>query len=182
MLSERLMSELNRQINYELYSAYLYTAMETYFLDRGLEGFANFFKVQTMEELAHARILFQYVYRKNGHVALETIDKPEAGFASIIDVFEKALAHEKFVTSRIYMLVDIALEEREHATSSFLKWFVDEQVEEEESFQGLVDRLNLMGDKPSNLFMIDAELGQRAFTLPAPLAPGAPAAPIAPAR
>ena len=170
MLSERLVSELNRQINYELYSAYLYTAMETYFLDRGLTGFANFFKVQTQEELAHARIFFEYVYRKNGHVTMEAIDKPEADFASILDVFEKAFAHEQFVTSRIYKLVDIAIEEREHATNSFLKWFVDEQVEEEESFQGLVDRLNLMGDKPSNLFMIDVELAQRVFILPAPLA------------
>lgn len=175
MLSERLVSELNRQINYELYSAYLYTAMEIYFLDRGLGGFANFFKVQTQEELAHARILFEYVYRKNGRVALEAIDKPEADFTGILDVFEKALAHEKFVTGRIYKLVDIAIEEREHATDSFLRWFVDEQVEEEESFQGLVDRLNLMGDKPSNLFMIDAELAKRVFTLPAPLAPTEPA-------
>lgn len=175
MLSERLVSELNRQINYELYSAYLYTAMETYFLDRGLAGFANFFKVQTQEELAHARIFFEYVYRKNGHVALEAIDKPEVSFASILDVFEKALAHEQFVTSRIYELVDIAVEEKEHATNSFLKWFVDEQVEEEESFHGLVNRLNLMGDKPSNLFMIDADLAQRVFTLPVLLAPSAQA-------
>jgi len=175
MLSERLVSELNRQINYELYSAYLYTAMETYFLDRGLTGFANFFKVQTQEELAHARIFFEYVHRKNGHVALEAIGRPETNFASILDVFEKALAHEQSVTSRIYKLVDIAIEEREHATNSFLKWFVDEQVEEEESFQGLVGRLSLMGDKPSNLFMIDAELAQRVFTLPSPLAQSAQA-------
>jgi len=166
MLSERLVSELNRQINYELYSAYLYTAMETYFLDRGLTGFANFFKVQTQEELAHARIFFEYVYRKNGHVALEAIDKPEANFASILDVFEKALAHEQFVTSRIYKLVDIAIEEKEHATNSFLKWFVDEQVEEESSADAIRQKLRLIGKSGEALLLLDKELAARVFVNP----------------
>ncbi|MEA4884810.1 MAG: ferritin [Clostridia bacterium] len=169
MLSERLQGELNQQINYELYSAYLYASMETYFLGKSLNGFANWLKVQTQEEMAHARIFFEFMHRKNAAVDLEAIGKPDADFRSILDVFERALAHEKFVTGRIYTLMDIAKEEREHSTVSFLQWFVDEQVEEEDNFQGLVDKLKLIGDNPHALLMLDAELAARVFVMPAPL-------------
>lgn len=169
MFSEKMLKELNEQVNYELYSAYLYMAMETYFQDKNLSGFANFFKVQTEEETAHARIFFEFIHRKGGKVVLEAIEKPEAEFSSVLDVFKQALEHEKFVTSKIHNLVDTAMEQKDHATYSFLQWFVDEQVEEEDSFQGIVDKLELIGDNVQALLMLDAELAQRTFVVPAPL-------------
>lgn len=172
MLSNKMLEELNKQLNYEIYSAYLYVAMENYFQEKNLEGFANFFKVQTQEELAHARIFYEYIYRMGGKVTLYPIEKPEENFGSILDLFKKALSHEKTVTERIYKLVDIAIEDKDHATNAFLQWFVNEQVEEEESFQRLVDKLELIGDNIQPIFMLDAELAQRTFVLPAPLAQG----------
>jgi ferritin len=170
MLSQKMLEELNRQMNYELYSAYLYTAMEVFCQEKALDGFANFFKVQTEEEMAHARIFFNFIGRKNGKITLHPIEKPENDFINILDMFKKALAHENFVTSRINKLMDIALEEKDHATKSFLQWFVDEQVEEEESFQNIVDKLELIGDNVHALLMLNSELAQRTFTPPAPLA------------
>lgn len=170
MFSENMLAELNKQYNYELYSGYLYMAMEAYFHGKGLSGFANFFKVQTEEEWAHARIFYEFIIRKGGTITLDSIEKPEADFDSPLDLFKKALAHEEFVTSRINKLVDIALEDKDHATNSFLQWFVDEQVEEEENFQGIVQKLELIGNDVHALLMLDAELGQRVFTVPAPLA------------
>ena len=172
MFSDKMLVELNRQINYELYSAYLYMAMENYFQEKNLGGFANFFKVQTEEERAHTRIFYEFIYRKNGKVTLDTIGKPETQFDGILDVFKKALEHEKFVTGRINELMDIAIGDRDHATNSFLQWFVDEQVEEEETFQGLVDKLELIGDNVQALLMLDSELAQRTFVVPSPLTQG----------
>ncbi|MDK2794033.1 MAG: ferritin [Caldanaerobacter sp.] len=170
MLSERMLEELNKQLNYEIYSAYLYVAMENYFQERNLEGFANFFKVQMKEELSHARIFYEYIYRMGGKVTLYPIEKPEENFGSILDVFKKALEHEKTVTQRIHKLVDLAIEERDHATNAFLQWFVNEQVEEEESFQKIINKLELIGDSMQPIFMLDSELAKRTFVLPAPLA------------
>lgn len=169
MFSEKLLNELNKQVNYELYSAYLYMKMEAFFAEKSLNGFANFFKVQTTEERDHARMFFDFILRKGGKIALDTITKPEADFADILDVFKQALEHEKFVTSRIYELSDIAREEKEHATLSFLQWFVDEQVEEEETFQEIVDKLEFIGDNVHAILMLDAELAQRTYTPPAAL-------------
>ncbi len=170
MFTENMLAELNKQHNYELYSAYLYMAMEAYFHEKGLSGFANFFKVQTEEERAHARIFYEFIIRKGGSVTLDAIERPEADFESPLGLFKKALAHEEFVTSRINTLVDIAIGDKDHATNSFLQWFVDEQVEEEESFQGIVQKLELIGTDVHALLMLDAELAQRVFVVPGPLA------------
>jgi ferritin len=143
--------------------------MENYFQERNLEGFANFFKVQMEEELSHARIFYEYIYRVGGKVTLYPIEKPEENFESIIDVFKKALNHEKTVTQRIHKLVDLAIEEKDHATNAFLQWFVEEQIEEEESFQKIINKLELIGDSMQPIFMLDAELAKRTFVLPAPL-------------
>ncbi|MDI6604236.1 MAG: ferritin [Thermoanaerobacteraceae bacterium] len=172
MLSNKMLDALDKQINYEIFSAYLYVSMENYFQEKNLEGFANFFKVQIQEELAHARIFYEYIYRMGGQVVLYPINKPEVSFDSSLDLFEKALKHEKSVTERIYKLVDIAIDDKDHATNSFLQWFVNEQVEEEENFKRLVDKLGFIGDKVQPMFMLNAELAQRVFVLPSPLAQG----------
>ncbi|MBE6055196.1 MAG: ferritin [Clostridium sartagoforme] len=164
MLSKNLLKGLNDQINFEFYSSYIYLAMSGYCHSIDLDGFANFFRVQAKEELDHAMKLYDYVYQKNGTVELEQVDKPNADYNGVIDVFQKAYEHEQIVTKRIYELTDIAYEEREHSTISLLKWFIDEQVEEENNFNSLVKRVRRIEDNPAGLYMMDDELATRVYT------------------
>ena len=166
MISKKLFEELNNQVNYEFESAHIYLAMEAYFASKNLPGFENFFKVQVEEERAHAKLFFNYISRMNGDITIGTMAKPNNEFESIIDPFKKALEHEKFITSRIYLLMDLAIEEKEHATISFLKWFVDEQVEEEESFTNIIAKLERIGNDVNGLYMLDTELAARVFVPP----------------
>ncbi len=131
-----------------------------------LGGIANFFRVQAQEELFHAMKLYDYIFQKNGVVELDKIDKPEGKYESIIDVFETGYKHEQLVTSRIYKLADIASEEKEHATISLLRWFIDEQVEEENTFNTLLKKIKRAEDNPAALYMLDEELATRVFTPP----------------
>ncbi|MBD7914811.1 ferritin [Clostridium sp. Sa3CUN1] len=164
MLSERLLKALKDQVNFEFYSSYTYLAMAGYCESIDLAGFANFFRVQAKEELDHAMKIYDYIYQKNGSVVLEQIDKPKAEYDGIIDVFEKGYEHEQLVTKKIYELTDIAYEEREHSTISLLKWFIDEQVEEENSFSSLVKRVRRIEDNPAGLYLMDDELAARVYT------------------
>lgn len=166
MISERLFEELNRQLNYEFYSSQQYLHMAAYFEDQDLPGFANFFKVQAEEERFHAFKFYDYINQRNGKIRIEGFDIEDEEYSSILDAFKAGLRHEKEVTQRIYDLSDIALEEREHGTISFLKWFIDEQVEEEDSFNTIIKKLERIGDDSSGIFMLDAELAQRTFTPP----------------
>ncbi|OAT80425.1 ferritin [Desulfotomaculum copahuensis] len=168
MLPEKLLQALNEQITYELYSAHLYLSMAAYCAGEELNGFVNFFKVQTEEEKFHAMKFFDFINDRNGRVRLGGLDEPPADFASLPAVFEKAYAHEQMVTGRIYRLMDIATEEKEHATISFLKWFIDEQVEEESTFNGIIVKLKRISDDSTGLYNLDAELATRVFTPPAP--------------
>lgn len=167
MISEKLMKELNEQIKYEFFSANLYLAMAAYCASEDLDGFSNFFKVQAEEERFHAMKFFDYVNEMGGRVTISAFDEPQNEYTSIVDVFKQGLEHEKFVTARIYKLTDLAMEEREHATISLLKWFIDEQVEEESSFSSIVKKLTRIGENSNALYMLDSELGQRVFTPPA---------------
>ena len=166
MLSRRMTDELNLQVKYELFSAHMYLAMEAYCAENNLEGFANWFKVQSQEEQAHARFFIDYINRMGGTVKMLGLEEPNGYFENILDVFKKGYEHELFVTSRIYHLSDIALEERHHASSSFLKWFVDEQVEEESSFLGIIKKLEMIDGNTSGLYMLDKELAARVFVQP----------------
>ncbi len=167
MPSQRMLDALNSQIQKEFFSEYFYIAMEAYFADNDLDGFANFFNVQAREERDHAYKFFYFMGRAGGRVVLEALEQPKNDFESPLQVFELALEHEKFITKSIYELVDIALEEKDHTTSSFLNWFVDEQAEEEESMSKIVKKLKLLKDNPAGLFMLDQELGQRVYVAPA---------------
>lgn len=166
MLSDKLMNAINDQINYELYSANVYLAMQSYFASNDLDGFANFFKVQIQEETFHANKFFDYLSQMGGRVIIGSMPAPQSDFESVLHVFKEALAHERTVTQRVYNLMDIATEEREHATISLLKWFIDEQVEEETNFGGIVKRLERMGEDSAALYMLDSELASRVFTPP----------------
>ncbi|WDV46723.1 ferritin [Clostridiaceae bacterium M8S5] len=166
MVTEKLLNELNEQINYEFESAHIYLAMAAYCADQDLEGFANFFIVQAEEERFHAMKLYNFVNEMGGRVVLRALKGPENKFDSILDVFKKALDHEKSVTKRIYNLMDIANGEREHATSSMLRWFIDEQVEEEATMTSIIKKLSRLKDNSHGIFMLDTQLGQRVFTPP----------------
>lgn len=165
MLKERVLKALNEQVNAEQYSALLYLSMSAWFEDKGLPGFANWMYVQYQEELTHANKIFKYVVERSGKAELKAIEQMPTEFDSVIDVVEKTLAHEQHVTELINNLVDVANEERDHATQSFLQWFVDEQVEEEANVTEILDSLKLIeGEgKGNGLFMLDRELRQRVF-------------------
>ncbi len=166
MLSQRMEEALNKQVNAELYSAYLYLSMAAYFESMNLEGFAHWMKMQTQEELTHAMKFYNFINERGGRVRLATIEAPPSEWASPLAAFEAALKHEQYVTSLINDLVNLALEERDHATNIFLQWFVSEQVEEEASVGAVVERLKLVGDSPQGLFMVDREMAKRVFNLP----------------
>lgn len=166
MIKERVLKALNDQINAEQYSALLYLSMSAWFEEKGLPGFANWMYIQYQEELTHADKIFKFVVERNGKVELKAIEQMPVAFESIVDVVERSLAHEQHVTSLINNIVDIAYEERDHATHSFLQWFVDEQVEEEANVTEILDSLRLIeGEAKGNgLFMLDRELRQRTLT------------------
>ena len=166
MLSEKLLTALNEQITHELYASHLYMAMAGYCAGADLDGCANFFLMQAEEERFHAMKFFDFINDKDGDIKFAALDNPDASYDSVLHVFESALAHEKIVTAKIYDLMDIATEEREYATISFLNWFVDEQVEEEAAFTGLVQKFKTAMKDESILLMLDTELAKRVFTAP----------------
>jgi ferritin len=166
MISEKMQAAINDQINAELYSGYLYLAMSAFYQDKNLPGFAHWMQVQAREELIHGMLLYTYLNNRSGRVELQAIDSPPAEWPNVAKPFEDAYEHETKVTARINNLVDLAMQEKDHATVTFLAWFVDEQVEEEASADAVVKQLKLIGGEGNGLFMIDRELGTRVFTPP----------------
>jgi len=167
MISKKMEEALNEQVNAELYSAYLYLSMESYFKSLNLNGFANWMRVQTQEEVAHAMKIYDFVNERGGRIILKAIEGPETEWDSPLAVFEAVYVHEQKVTGLINDLVDLAIKEKDHATNTFLQWFVNEQVEEESSADEVVQQLKMMENAPGGMFMLDRELGQRVFTPPA---------------
>ena len=170
MLDKRMQDGINGQINWEFYSGYLYLSMASKFADLGMSGGQNWMTVQYQEELAHARIMFDYVLTRGGRVVLDAIEKPETEWADGLKMFEEALAHEEKVTARIHDLASLALELKDHATYNFLQWFIAEQVEEEESAMDMVQKFRMAGEHPAGLYQLDKELATRVYNIPAPLA------------
>jgi len=164
MLSERMLEALNKQVNAELYSAYLYLSMGAYFESVNLKGFANWMRIQAQEELMHAMKFFDYINERGRRVKLEAIEKPPTEWNSPLDVFEATYKHEVNVTNMINNLVNMAIEEKDHATYNMLQWFVAEQVEEEASADEIRQQLKFIGEEGRGILMLDRELGQRTFT------------------
>ncbi|MCK3685155.1 ferritin [Maribellus sp. YY47] len=163
MLKEKMLNALNEQINAEQYSALMYLSMSAWFQNKGLPGFANWMYVQYQEELTHANKFFNYVNERSGKVVLKAIDQMPTEWEGIIDVYEATLKHEQHVTALIDNLMDIALEQKDHATQSFLQWFVDEQVEEEANVSEILDTLKLIDGQGNGIFMLDREMRSRKF-------------------
>jgi len=164
MLNNRVLEALNKQINAELYSAYLYLSMSAYFEAEGLKGFANWMRVQTQEELMHAMKIFDYVNERGGKIKLERVEAPPSEWRSPLHVFEATCEHEAKVTEMINDLVNLAIEEKDHATYNMLQWFVGEHVEEEASAEEIRKQLEIIGKDKKALLMIDRELAQRQFS------------------
>ena len=167
MLKKKMLDALNGQINAEMYSAYLYLSMESYFQSVSLTGFASWMRSQVQEELFHSMKFYDYVCERGGKVTLDAIDKPDDTWKTPLAAFKHILKHEQLVTSLINDLVELAIAEKDHASLNFLQWFVAEQVEEEASVGEIVDKLKLIKSDTSGLFLLDAELGKRVFTPPA---------------
>ncbi|AMK15204.1 ferritin [Methanobrevibacter olleyae] len=161
MVNEKMEAALNAQLNAEVYSGYLYLSMAAYFEDIDLSGFANWMRVQATEELDHGMKFYDYIIRRGARVTLTTIDAPQTEWDSPLSAFEHVLEHEQMVTGLIDDLVNLAIEEKDHATNNFLQWFVEEQVEEEENAMDNLAKLKLAGDNKSILYKLNEELAGR---------------------
>ncbi len=162
MLSKAIQDAINEQINKELFSSYLYLAMSTYYAESNFSGFASWMKVQSSEEYGHAMKFYSYVIERNGHVELETIEKPHAKFKSPVDVFKQVLEHEQKVTAMINKLYELAMKEKDYPTQIMLEWFITEQLEEEKSAGDILEQLKMIGDSSVSLIMMDRQLAARA--------------------
>ncbi len=161
MISKKMEEAINKQINEEMYSAYLYLSMAGYFAEQNLMGFHNWLYVQYHEELGHAEKFYKYLVERGGQVRLAAIKEPEHTWKGPRDAFEAVLKHERHITGRINELVDIAEAEKDRASFAMLQWFVNEQVEEEANAQDILAKLEMVGDHKQGLLMIDRALAER---------------------
>ncbi len=162
MISEKMQVALNEQLNKELFSSYLYKSMAAYFEDKNYTGMAHWMKMQAEEEHIHATKLYDFIIKVGSRVRLKAIDEPQFEWASPKAAFEAAYEHEQFISKNINDLLDLAIDERDHATSTFLHWYVDEQVEEEANAAEIVRNFEMVEDSKGGLFLLDRELANRA--------------------
>ena len=166
MMNAKVRDLLNQQINKEFYSAYLYLDFSNYFEDAGLDGFANWYKVQAQEERDHAMLFYQYLQNENQKVTLEAIAKPDKVFTCHMDVLKAGLEHEEYVTSLINDIYAAAYEVKDFRAMQFLDWFVKEQGEEETNANDMITKMELFGSDPKSLYMLNQELAARVYTAP----------------
>lgn len=166
MLSKKVAKLLNAQITKEFYSAYLYLHFANFYVERGLNGFANWYQVQAQEERDHAMLFLQYLQNNDASVTLEAIDKPAAELKDNKDPLKAALAHEQYVTESIHAIYEAAALAKDYRTMQFLDWFVKEQGEEEANASDLIKKMDLFGTDAKGLYMLDQELGGRTYAAP----------------
>lgn len=166
MLHQRIQDLLNLQVNREFYSSFLYLDMSNYYLDNTLNGFGNWFAIQTQEEYAHAMLFVKYLQNNGAKVVLEAIAKPDIAFTSFKHALEEAYKHELFISNSINELYAAAHDVKDFKTMQFLDWFLKEQGEEEKNVDELCKRFDLFGIDPRGLYMLDNELASRVFTPP----------------
>ena len=169
MLKKKIEEALNAQINAEMWSAYLYLSMAAYCHAQGQPGMGKWFQVQFKEEQDHAKIPFNYVISRNGKVDLRPIEAVPTEWKSVVEVFENSLRHEQSITESINKLFALTSAENDYATQSMLKWFIDEQVEEEENVKTIIDNLKMIKDNGYGIYMLDKELGARSYSPAGPL-------------
>ncbi|HPE67895.1 MAG TPA: ferritin [Thermotogota bacterium] len=161
MLEKKMEKELNKQINEELFSAYLYQAMAAHFDNNNLPGFAKWMEIQAAEEVHHAKKFYHYILEKGGKVELEAIQKPPMEWESPLEALKAAYKHEVHITQRIYTLLETARELKDYSTEVMLHWFINEQVEEEASADQIVQMLKRVGGEKNGLMMVDREMAKR---------------------
>ncbi|MGI5977259.1 MAG: ferritin [Candidatus Limivicinus sp.] len=166
MLNEKVADLINNQVNKEFYSAYLYLDFSNYYEEEGLEGFANWYKVQAQEERDHAMLFMQYLQNNGGRVVLEAIAKPDKELNDKLQVLKYGLEHEQYVTSLIHNIYDAAYNVRDFRTMQFLDWFVKEQGEEEKNAEDLIKKMQLFGDDAKSLYMLNSEMAARVYSAP----------------
>ncbi len=163
MIDKEMEEAINRQINEEMYSAYLYMSMSSYFEEQGLNGFANWMHIQYQEEMDHAMKFYRYLHERGGNVRLYAIKEPPHEWKSPMDAFEQTLKHERHITRCINDLVDLAEKKKDRATFNLLQWYIDEQVEEEANDEEIIHQLKLIGDNGQGILMLDRELAARVY-------------------
>ncbi len=173
MLSPKLHAAINEQINAELWSAYLYLSMSLDAENKGLKGVANWFYVQWLEEQDHARILMNYLSSRDCKVELKPIAEVRTEWSSVLEMYQETLKHERVVTGLINNLAAIAMEDRDFASSNMLVWFVNEQVEEEESARDMIFAVESVEGDKYGMYQLDKELAARTYTQASPLATSA---------
>ena len=161
ILSKKLENAINKQINAELWSAYLYLSMSAYFESINLSGFANWMKIQANEEVEHAMKFYNHINNRRGRVTLSAIGAIPTTWKSPLHAFDEAFKHEQKVTGMIENLADLAAKEKDYAATNMLNWFHDEQVEEEQQTDAIVQKLKMIEKSTGQLFMLDRELGKR---------------------
>lgn len=166
MLDKQIVNLINEQIQAELYSAYLYLDFSNFYYDKGLDGFGNWFMVQTQEERDHAMLFIKYMQNNGCSIDLLPIKKPDVPLNDIGELLYEQLKHEKFVTSLIHNIYEKAYELRDFRTMQFLDWFVKEQGEEENNAETMIHRFEMFGDDKKALYMLNSELGQRVYSAP----------------
>ncbi|MGI6497648.1 MAG: ferritin [Oscillospiraceae bacterium] len=166
MLNEKVAALLNTQVNKELFSAYLYLDYANFYTDEGLNGFANWYKIQAQEERDHAMLFVQYLQNNDMKVTLEAIDKPSTVMNAPMDPLKAGLAHEQYVTALIHTIYEAAYSVKDFRTMQFLDWFVKEQGEEETNATDLIKKMELFGSDPKGLYMLDQEMAARVYTAP----------------
>ena len=166
MLDKKVTELLNDQVNKEFYSAYLYLDFSIFYEDAGLDGFANWYKIQAQEERDHAMLMMQYLQNNGEKVTLEAIAKPDKVLDDKLHVLELGLEHEQYVTSLIHAIYDAAYSVRDFRTMQFLDWFVKEQGEEEKNADDMLKKYDLYGSDPKGLYSLNSELAARVYTAP----------------
>ncbi len=161
MMNAKMVDALNKQINEEYYSSYIYLAMAAYLDDQDLDGMGHWMRMQAQEEHLHAMKIFDYMLERGARIELFAVAAPPREWDSPLAAFEGALEHEKYMTDNINTLVDLAISERDHATNNIMQWYVSEQVEEEANVENIVKKMKMMGDSGHGLFMMDRELASR---------------------
>lgn len=166
MLDKKVVELLNEQVNKEFFSAYLYLDFANFFEAKGLEGFANWYKIQAQEERDHAMLFYQYLHNNNEQVVLEAIGKPDVHMETLMDPLKAALEHEEYVTDSIHKIYAAAQQVHDFRTTQFLDWFVKEQGEEETNANNLITKMELFGSDSKGLYMLDNELKARVHVAP----------------
>lgn len=171
-MNKRIYDLINDQINKELYSAYLYVQIADFYADEGLNGYENYYMIQAAEERDHALIFRKYLIENGEKPELIAIDKPDKSYKSgdYMQPLVDALAHEEYVTSLIHNIYAAAEEEKDYRAKEFLKWFVDEQMEEEDNANDMISKMKVFGAERSGLFALNQDYAARAYTTPSPLA------------